>query len=166
MKELWEAVPPQHDPGIQTWLDDAADGCKLSEGRRSVKLEPNDFFDLADTSTADLFADCKYVWEILPRLQDQVRALVQPDTVVRGRVMEGAYVASELVWIEEEAVVEAGAFIDGPCYIGRGAEVRHGAYIRGNVILMEHAAPRSRQRGEQQHPSSRCQGATLRVRWR
>src|SRR5215470_5331684 len=84
---------------------------------------PSQFFDLSDPGVADLFAGCEYVWDSLKQLKEIVRSMVKDVTVVHGTVMEGAY-------------VEPGAFVNGPCYIGPGVEVRHGAYIRGSVILL------------------------------
>ena len=97
---------------------------------------PSQFFDLSDPAAADLFAGCEYVWDSLKRLKEIVRAMAGDTTVVRGTVMEGAYVAPSQVYIDEDARVEPGAFVNGPCYVGPGAEVRHGAYIRGSVILL------------------------------
>src|SRR5215813_7344527 len=97
---------------------------------------PSQFFDLSDPAVADLFAGCEHVWDSLKRLKEIVRAMVGDTTVVRGTVMEGAYVAPSQVYIDEDARVEPGAFVNGPCYVGPGAEVRHGAYIRGSVILL------------------------------
>jgi NDP-sugar pyrophosphorylase family protein len=37
------------------------------------------------------------------------------------------------VYIDSDARIGAGVRIEGPCYIGPGAEVRHSAYIRGDV---------------------------------
>jgi NDP-sugar pyrophosphorylase family protein len=62
--------------------------------------------------------------------------MIKDTTVIRGTVMEGAYVAPSQVYIDEGACIESGVFIEGPCYIGPGVEVRHGAYIRGFVISL------------------------------
>ena len=41
----------------------------------------------------------------------------------------------ELIAIGEGTIVEAGAYIRGPCVIGKNCHIRHGAYIRGNVLI-------------------------------
>ncbi|MES2614401.1 MAG: glucose-1-phosphate thymidylyltransferase [Bdellovibrionota bacterium] len=41
----------------------------------------------------------------------------------------------ESIVICKGAIVEAGAFISGPCFIEAGAIIRHGAYVRGSVYV-------------------------------
>ncbi|MEZ4515598.1 MAG: glucose-1-phosphate thymidylyltransferase [Chloroflexota bacterium] len=50
--------------------------------------------------------------------------------------MAGAILSDRPVYIDEDAIIEPGAYITGPAYIGAGAVVRHGAYVRENVILL------------------------------
>jgi bifunctional UDP-N-acetylglucosamine pyrophosphorylase / glucosamine-1-phosphate N-acetyltransferase len=97
---------------------------------------PGQFFDLSDPSVAELFEGSEYVWDPLKRLHELTSRMIVDTTVIRGTVMEGAFVASSQVFIDEGACVEPGAFVSGPCYIGPGVEVRHGAYIRGPAILL------------------------------
>jgi NDP-sugar pyrophosphorylase family protein len=99
-------------------------------------LRPADFFDLSDPLVAELFAGCAYVWEVLPRLEEHVTRLVGHGRTIRGKVMEGAFVSSRLVFIGEGAKIEPGAFVQGPAYIGPGATVKHGAFVRENVIML------------------------------
>lgn len=42
---------------------------------------------------------------------------------------------AEDVVIGEGTVVEHGAMIKGPAFIGRNCEIRKGAYLRGNIIV-------------------------------
>jgi carbonic anhydrase/acetyltransferase-like protein (isoleucine patch superfamily) len=99
-------------------------------------MSPQKFFDLSDASTADIFENCDYVWEPLKQLHKLIERLVKNLTVVRGTTMAHADVASSQVYIDEDACIEPGVFIKGPCYVGPRVEVRHGAYIRGGVILL------------------------------
>ena len=99
-------------------------------------MSPRQFFDLSDSSAADLFEEFEYVWDPLKRLHHILDKMIKDTTVVYGTVMKGAYVAPSQVYIDEGAHVEPGVFIKGPCYIGPGVEVRQGAYIRGCVILL------------------------------
>ncbi|MBP8000212.1 MAG: glucose-1-phosphate thymidylyltransferase [Chloroflexi bacterium] len=99
-------------------------------------LQPSDFFDLADPLVAELFAECQYVWDILPRLEEHVARLVGHGRTLRGKVMEGAFISSRPLFIGEGARIEPGAYIEGPAYIGPGALVRHGAFVRENVIML------------------------------
>lgn len=99
-------------------------------------LSPADFFNLSDPLVAELFADCRYVWDVLPRLEEHVLRLVGHGRTIRGKVMEGAFLGSQPIFIGEGARIEPGAFVMGPAYIGPGATVRHGAYVRENVIML------------------------------
>ena len=39
------------------------------------------------------------------------------------------------VWIHKDTVIYPTAFVKGPCIIGQGSEVRHGAFIRGSALI-------------------------------
>jgi NDP-sugar pyrophosphorylase family protein len=75
----------------------------------AVCFSPLAFFDLASFTYGDLFDGVQAVWQVLSRLEEHIL-------------------------IEEDAVVEPGAYIQGPCIIGRGAVVRHGAYVRPGTL--------------------------------
>ena len=52
-----------------------------------------------------------------------------------GTVSSHAYlIHPEKIYIGKGAVIEPGAYLQGPCYIGDRTLVRHRAYIRENVI--------------------------------
>ena len=80
----------------------------------------------------------KYPWELLGKsLSDFLQELVHSIPLrerIQGDIDPRAYVEIENVVIEKGARVEAGAYIDGPCYISAGTQVRHAAYIRGSVF--------------------------------
>jgi NDP-sugar pyrophosphorylase family protein len=100
-------------------------------------FEPEEFFDLRDPEVAALFKGSRYVWDLLARLPEVVSALLGGDRVIEGTVMPGAFVEDGPVFIGAGAVIEPGAYVKGPAYIGRSATVRHGAYVREDVILLE-----------------------------
>ena len=101
---------------------------------------PDHFFDLTQNQIAQqLFLDCHYVWELLPRLHTWVRQLTGGKQTILGQVMKGAYLGDAPIYIGEGARIEPTAYIEGPAYIGAGAVVRHGAFVRENVILLEGA---------------------------
>ena len=59
---------------------------------------------------------------------------------IKGNVSEHAYLENkESIVICQGAIVEAGAFISGPSFIGPNAVIRHGAYVRGSVYVSEGA---------------------------
>jgi NDP-sugar pyrophosphorylase family protein len=100
-------------------------------------LKPTNFFDLSDPLAASLFDGCRYVWEALGKLTGHIDRLVGDSHIVLGEVMEGAYIGGGPMVIEEGARIEPGAYVLGPAYIGKNAVVRHGAFIRENVIILE-----------------------------
>ncbi len=95
------------------------------------RLTPQHYFDLSHFAHRDLFEGVRFVWEVLPHIGDYLRAIVKPD--IRGTVMEGAFVEGQ-VFIGEGTVVEPGACLFGPAYIGRNCVVRQGVYVRGDVL--------------------------------
>lgn len=91
------------------------------------------FFDLSSFAHKALFAQTSYVWEALPRVSAYLLSL--PLGKIETEIPDGAFLINpELISIGAGTVVEPGAYIKGPCIIGKNATVRHGAYVRGNLI--------------------------------
>ncbi len=92
------------------------------------------FLDLDEFASPELFDGCQNVWDALNKLGEFTRARVlgsgkyktigTPFIDFLSGVMIGA-----------GTVIEHGAVIKGPTIIGADCEVRSGAYIRGNVIV-------------------------------
>jgi len=104
-------------------------------------LGPHNFFELSDFAHAALFDNKTFVWQAIPGIgayaQAQLAEAYRP--ALLGVVAEGAYlVHPELIYLGEGSVIEPGAYVAGPCIIGRHCEIRHGAYLRGDVILGDH----------------------------
>jgi NDP-sugar pyrophosphorylase family protein len=97
-------------------------------------FHPDLFFDLTSFEYHDLFAGVQVVWQVLSRLHAYILAHTTAEPRVRGHVDPHAYLVGQHILIEVDAVVEAGAYIQGPCIIGRGVVVRHGAYVRAGTI--------------------------------
>ena len=58
-----------------------------------------------------------------------------PLGTIEGTVSSQAFLEHQsMIYIAQGAIVEAGAYIRGPCVIGANTTVRHGAYIRGNFF--------------------------------
>jgi UDP-N-acetylglucosamine diphosphorylase / glucose-1-phosphate thymidylyltransferase / UDP-N-acetylgalactosamine diphosphorylase / glucosamine-1-phosphate N-acetyltransferase / galactosamine-1-phosphate N-acetyltransferase len=98
-------------------------------------LAPADFFDLSDQFVAALFQGCIYVWEAVGRVDWHVRRLTRERQTITGEVMPGAFVSDRAITIGNGARIEPGAYVLGPAYIGAGCVVRHGAFVRENVIM-------------------------------
>lgn len=95
-------------------------------------FKASDLFDLSQTGHAALFADARFAWEILVRLEAYVGTRVQPG--LRNKC-EGVAFIGERVSIGEGTVVEDGVMIKGPAIIGANCRIRHNAYVREHVIV-------------------------------
>src|SRR5690625_2885062 len=95
---------------------------------------PSCFFDLSQFEHAALFDDRDPVWEVLKKIGYYL--LCESLGGILGKVEKGAYLINpEMISIGKGTVVEAGAYIKGPCISGENCEIRHGAYIRGKLIM-------------------------------
>lgn len=101
------------------------------------ELCPTAFFDLEGFQHKALFDNCTYVWEVLSYISSY---LTQSGLgKIQGEVAAGAFLVDpHLISIGEGTVIEPGAYIKGPCIIGRHCVIRHGAYIRGALIAGDH----------------------------
>ncbi|MBU0731623.1 UDP-N-acetylglucosamine diphosphorylase [Patescibacteria group bacterium] len=77
-----------------------------------------DYFNLEYTEHKELFQEIKHPWEVIPKIAPYLENKIGKE-----------------VHIGEGTVVEEGAVIKGPAYIGKNCEIRTGAYLRGNVIV-------------------------------
>ena len=93
---------------------------------------PRDLFDFEGFFAEELFQGAKEAWDVLPGIRAFLEERLEPG--ILGRVHPAAVVEGD-VFTDEDAVVEPGAYIQGPCRIGRCSQVRQGAYIRGGVIV-------------------------------
>jgi NDP-sugar pyrophosphorylase family protein len=96
-------------------------------------LDPALFFLLSEYSHASLFEGCQYPWEALEHLQAYFKSLTlgKIDIDIASTVH---LVNPESISVGEGSVIEPGAYIQGPCLIGKNCTIRNGAYIRGDVV--------------------------------
>lgn len=102
-------------------------------------FEPEMFFDLSDPMCAQIFQGCKYVWEPLKLIEILISQLSNFQSQISGNVSPQAVISDRLIYIAPTAVIEPGAYILGPTFIGNGVVVRHGAYVRENVIMLDNS---------------------------
>ena len=97
------------------------------------KIGVTDLYDLSHTRAAALLGGCAYPWEALDRIGEAVEAI--------GRTLNPSLYdeVEENVWIARSATVYKTATILPPCIIGEHTEVRPGAFLRGNVLVGDHA---------------------------
>lgn len=92
-------------------------------------LKIDDLLDLEHTIAAPLFAGKTYPWEVL----EDISAFILK---VGETLSEEDFVhPMPDIWIARDALVAPSAFIQGPCIIDRGAEIRHCALIRGSALI-------------------------------
>lgn len=97
------------------------------------KFLVNELFNLSSFSHKELFEGCTYAWEALIILIQYLEK--QKLGKIECPVPEGAYLVNpDQISIGKGTVIEPGAYIQGPCLIGRDCQIRHGAYIRGAVL--------------------------------
>jgi NDP-sugar pyrophosphorylase family protein len=92
-------------------------------------VKTKDLLDLSKTIAADLFENKEYPWEVLGGIGEFILALgpALPE--------EEFDHPKEGVWTAKDAKIYSSVCIEGPCIVDRGAELRHCAFIRGNVII-------------------------------
>lgn len=95
-------------------------------------LQPSDYFDLDGYEHNALFEGNDYVWEALNKLEAYFKTYAFSERL--GNYPGVTFVNPESIYIGPGTTVEAGAYIEGPCIIGRHCSIRHAAYIRKNVI--------------------------------
>ncbi len=88
-----------------------------------------ELLDLSHTAAQELFLRHDYPWEVLAELPDFIRAL-------GASLPAEEYTETEKdVWVHRTAKIAKSALVLGPTVIGADTEVRHGAYIRGSVLV-------------------------------
>lgn len=99
-----------------------------------INLSPEQFFDLSSYSHAILFESTQFVWDPLKGIKDYLQGCSLGK--IEAHVSKNAYlVCPESISIGSGTIVEPGAYIKGPCIIGKNCTIRHGAYIRGDAII-------------------------------
>ena len=96
-----------------------------------VKIK--NLYNLDETIAKDIFKDCTYPWEVLPKIKDFIISLGE------GLDKNEYKKIGENIWVANTAKIAPTAYINGPAIIGKNAEVRHCAFIRGNAIVGEDA---------------------------
>jgi UDP-N-acetylglucosamine diphosphorylase / glucose-1-phosphate thymidylyltransferase / UDP-N-acetylgalactosamine diphosphorylase / glucosamine-1-phosphate N-acetyltransferase / galactosamine-1-phosphate N-acetyltransferase len=101
----------------------------------SDQLSPESLFDYQRFEHHALFEGIAYVWDALKRLADYIEQyLKNPHQRNDVTIMPGAVVEPNVVF-GADVTVEPHVYIKGPAIIGDRTEIRHGAYIRENVIV-------------------------------
>lgn len=86
-------------------------------------------YNLEETISKEIFTNCTYPWEVLPKIKDFIITLGKTlDTEIYTEIDEN-------VWVAKNCTIAPTAYIQGPAIIGENTEIRHCAFIRGNAII-------------------------------
>lgn len=103
-----------------------------------IDFSASRFFDLEGFEHRGLFVDGEPVWTALgSRLATALDAW--GDWSIAVELHPGVHLLGDRIHIAAEVTIEPGAVIVGPAVIGRGVQIRTGAYVRQNVILGENS---------------------------
>ncbi len=94
-----------------------------------MKIE--ELYSLEHTLAGEYLSGFTYPFEALAGIQDLIRS------IGKGLPKEEYEEVSPEVWVHESAKVAPTAYLGAPCIIGKGTEVRHGAFIRGSALVGE-----------------------------
>lgn len=93
-----------------------------------VKTE--ELFDCKVDYLSDLFKQSEYPWEMLPKIKEYILSLIEKGIPGYKKIADG-------ILVGEDVKIYNTATIEPPCIIGKGTEIRPGAFIRGSVITGE-----------------------------
>ena len=92
-----------------------------------------ELYNLEETIGSELLKGVTYPWEALPHIGNYIRELGK---TLHEREYEKI---GEDIWVAKSAKIASTACLNGPLIVGREAEIRHCAFIRGNAIIGEGA---------------------------
>ncbi len=93
-------------------------------------VKTKDLYDCKVPYLTELFESSEYPWEMLPKIKDVIKRLLETG-------IEGFTELKPGVLVGHDVKIAATVTIEAPAIIGHGTELRPGAYIRGNVITGE-----------------------------
>ncbi|MBA2744151.1 MAG: UDP-N-acetylglucosamine diphosphorylase [Chthoniobacterales bacterium] len=95
-------------------------------------FSPDEFLTLEHTAHAKLFESQAYVWDALKQISSYLQFRLKP--AVLGELIGKPFI-SDAVFVGAGTVIEQGAVLKGPAWIGENCEIRSGCYVRENVIV-------------------------------
>ena len=93
---------------------------------------PAEFLNLEHTAHAKLFENQKYVWDALKQIASYLQFRLKPG--VLGELLGKPFISNH-VFVGAGTIVEQGAVLKGPAWIGENCHIRSGCYVRENVIV-------------------------------
>jgi NDP-sugar pyrophosphorylase family protein len=95
-------------------------------------FSPAEYLTLEHTAHPKLFENQKYVWDALKQIASYLQFRLKPG--VLGELVGKPYISNH-VFIGAGTIVEQGAMLKGPAWIGENCQIRSGCYVRENVIV-------------------------------
>lgn len=92
-----------------------------------------ELFDLKQSLAGELLRQTSWPWEILSGISSLILALGPSLPVADYEQIDAQ------IWVARDCVIAPTACIMGPLIVGHETEIRHGAYIRGSVLIGDHA---------------------------
>lgn len=97
-----------------------------------MNFPPHQLLDLEHTDHRSLFEKVGQTWEALALISSYLQFRLKP--AIHGKQIGRPFI-SNAVYIGHGTVIEQGAMVKGPAWIGDRCEIRAGCYIRENVIV-------------------------------
>jgi NDP-sugar pyrophosphorylase family protein len=95
-------------------------------------FSPDEFLTLEHTAHPKLFESQTYVWDALKQISSYLQFRLKP--AVLGELIGKPFI-SDAVFVGAGTVIEQGAVLKGPAWIGENCQIRSGCYVRENVIV-------------------------------
>src|SRR5437879_12446357 len=93
---------------------------------------PADYLNLEHTAHPKLFENQNYVWDALKQITSYLQFRLKP--AVLGELLGKPFISNH-VFIGRGTIVEQGAVLKGPAWIGENCRIRSGCYVRETVIV-------------------------------
>ena len=93
---------------------------------------PADYLSIEHTAHPKLFEGQKHVWDALKQIASYLQFRLKPG--VLGELLGKPFISNS-VFVGAGTIVEQGAVLKGPAWIGENCHIRSGCYVRENVIV-------------------------------
>ncbi len=90
-------------------------------------IKTTDLYSIETEYLKPLFESCEYPWEMLPKIKDYIKELIQ-------KGIEGFTEIADGVLVGENVKIHPSVTIEPNTIIGHNTEIRPGAFLRGNII--------------------------------
>ena len=97
-----------------------------------ISFAPAEFIALEHTAHSKLFENQRFVWDALKQITSYLQFRLKP--AVLGQLVGKPFISNS-VYIGRGTIVEQGAMLKGPAWIGENCHLRSGCYVRENVIV-------------------------------